>query len=114
MELREIVPGDGIDAPFWPYRVTVTGISKPRNGVLARVSWSSPDANGITSLSVRALVRRTWDFRSQATLPVFTPSPSALAGVVQAMTDTQHEAGIGGPFDDYDADATMAALLEDF
>ncbi len=112
MELREIVPGDGIDAPFWPYRVTVTDVSKPRDGVLARVSWSSPEADGVTTLSLRALVRRTWDFRSQATMPAYAPGPSALADAVAAMTATQHQAGIG-PFDDYDADATMAALAEE-
>jgi hypothetical protein len=110
MKLLEAVPGDMIDIPAWPHRVTITEVRSSDDGVMARVFWASPLADGVSWLSERALVRCAWDFRSQATELAYRPDPSPFPAVIQAMTLAQHEAGIGVPLDD-EALATLAALI---
>ena len=110
MRLLEIVPGDMIDAPFWPGRVTVMDIVPFDDGYFARVFWTSPEAEGVTWLSEQALVRCVWDFRSQGTRPDFRAPASPVRDAVTVMTLAQYRARIGQPVED-EALATLAAQM---
>lgn len=110
MKLLEIVPGDMIDAPFYPGRVTVMDIVPSGDGLMARVFWTAPEADGVTWLSERALVRSVWDFRSRGTRPGFEAPASPVRDAVTAMTLAQYRGRTGVPVED-EALATLAARM---
>lgn len=106
-----IAGGDMIDAPFWPGRITVTEVRSSDDGMSARVFWTAPEGDGVTWLPERALVRLVRPFRPSDLLPAYRVLPSRLHDAVKALAIAQHQAGIGTDPGDYDATATMSALI---
>jgi hypothetical protein len=76
VELSDAEPGDLIDLPFWPRRVTVEAIEDtwaPRTR-LVRLFWHGTGLHeGVTTVAAALQVHRAGRFTDYATRPAYMP-----------------------------------------
>jgi hypothetical protein len=76
VELSDAEPGDLIDLPFWPRRVTVEAVEDTHayRARLVRLFWNGPGLlEGVITVAAALQVHRAGRFTDYATRPAYEP-----------------------------------------